>query len=96
MGLVISASASLLAASGRRRAAYRVLTLLIGAAGLEAALGLCLGCKVFTLLMRADLIPEATCETCNDIWSRYPDGRPSPAGAVGSNGAAGASSLNTD
>ena len=44
-----------------------VLSLLVGAAFLEAAFGLCLGCKVFALLMRAGMIPEAVCERCDDI-----------------------------
>jgi len=76
MGLTMSALASALAATGRRRGAYRVLKVLIGAAGLEAAFGICLGCQAFRLLMRVGLIPESACETCNDIWCRYPGGRP--------------------
>ncbi len=76
IGLVMSGTASVLLASGRRRAAYRVLLVLIGAAGLEAFLGVCLGCKVFALLMKTGVIPQSACESCNDIWSRYPEGRP--------------------
>jgi hypothetical protein len=48
-------------------AAQVVLGMLAAAALLESALGLCLGCKVFALLMRAGLIPEAVCERCNDL-----------------------------
>ena len=44
-----------------------VLFLLVGAAFLESAFGYCLGCKMFGLLMRAGIIPEAVCERCNDI-----------------------------
>ncbi|MHB1535684.1 MAG: DUF4395 domain-containing protein [Acidimicrobiales bacterium] len=76
VGLALSAGASALAATGRRRAAYRLLGVLIGAAGLEAALGLCLGCKFFLLATRAGVVPKSTCEACDDIWSRYPDIRP--------------------
>ncbi|HET9690206.1 MAG TPA: DUF4395 domain-containing protein [Acidimicrobiales bacterium] len=79
IGLAVSGTAALLAASGRRRAAYRVLGVLIGAAGLEAAAGICLGCKAFAVLMRAGVVPDTACEACNDIWSRYPDGRPAAA-----------------
>lgn len=43
---------------------------LIIAASLESVVGLCLGCKVFALLMRLGVIPEAACEDCNDIWRR--------------------------
>lgn len=76
LGLALSAGASVLAATGRRRPAYRLMAVLIGAAGLEAALGLCLGCKMFSLAMRAGIIPESTCEACEDIWLRYPAVRP--------------------
>lgn len=51
-------------------AAQVVLALLSTAAFLEAALGLCLGCKAFSLLMRAGLIPDEVCRECNDIWGR--------------------------
>lgn len=51
-------------------AAQVLLGALVVAAGLEAFVGFCLGCKVFALLMRAGLVPEAVCERCNDIWSR--------------------------
>ncbi len=76
MGLAMSGTAAVLVATGRRRAAYRVLTVLIGAAGLEAFLGLCLGCKVFAVLMKVGVVPQSACASCNDIWSRYPGGRP--------------------
>ena len=49
-----------------------VLGLLVVAASLEAFVGLCLGCKMFALLMRAGVIPEEICEACNDIWARRP------------------------
>jgi Domain of unknown function (DUF4395) len=45
--------------------------LLVGAiviaATLESVFAYCLGCKVFALLMRAGLIPEATCLACANI-----------------------------
>ena len=40
------------------------------AATLESALGFCLGCKVFALLIRAGLLPESVCEACNDLSKR--------------------------
>ncbi len=76
IGLAISAGCSYCVIARKRRAAYRLLTLLIGAAGLEAALGICLGCKVFAIAMRIGLVPQSTCRACEDIWSRYPSGRP--------------------
>ena len=42
------------------------------AASLEAVLGFCLGCKIFALLMKAGVIPESTCEACNDLTLRRP------------------------
>jgi hypothetical protein len=48
-----------------------VLVAMIGvAATLEAAFALCLGCKVFTLLMRIGVIPESVCAACNDLSLR--------------------------
>ena len=42
------------------------------AAFLEAALGLCLGCKAFGILMRLGVIPQSICEECGDLTKRYP------------------------
>jgi hypothetical protein len=49
---------------GSSLAAYVLVAMILSAATLEAALGLCLGCRAFALLMRAGLIPESVCETC--------------------------------
>ena len=51
-------------------AAQVVLGLLVVAASLEAFVGLCIGCRLFALLMRAGVIPREVCESCDDIWSR--------------------------
>ena len=59
--------------------AQMVLGVLVVAASLEAFAGVCLGCKMFALLMRVGVIPADVCEACNDIWSRSRDG---VAGAV--------------
>ena len=50
--------------------AYGVLGVLIGAAFLEAAFALCVGCKVFSLLMRTGIIPESVCRDCLDWEAR--------------------------
>ena len=52
-------------------AAEVFLGLLAGAALLESAFGLCLGCKAFAVLMRAGVVPEEVCERCNDIWATH-------------------------
>ncbi|GAB3655512.1 DUF4395 domain-containing protein [Glycomyces tarimensis] len=53
-------------------AGWIVLGALAVAATLEAAFGCCLGCKMFAVLTRVGLIPEAVCEACNDIRARRP------------------------
>ncbi len=58
---------------GQWTATAVVLALLTVAALLESALGLCLGCKVFGVLMRRGIIPDDVCEACNDITLRHPE-----------------------
>ena len=53
-------------------AAQVVLAMLAGAAFLEAALGYCLGCRIFAGLMRLGVIPPEVCERCNDLWDAAP------------------------
>jgi hypothetical protein len=70
VGLAFSASAAVLFyAAGEHTAGYVVLGLLLAAATLESVVGLCLGCRAFALLMRAGVIPQEVCESCNDIWA---------------------------
>lgn len=49
-----------------------LLAMLIVAAGLESVLGLCLGCRVFAVLMRWGVVPEETCAACADLSLRAP------------------------
>ena len=46
--------------------------LLAGAAFLEAAFGLCLGCTAFGILMKVGVVPESVCLECSDLSLRYP------------------------
>lgn len=69
LGTAFSVTALVLAILGQWGAAEIALLLLAVAAFLEAALGLCLGCKVFGLLIKAGLVPEHVCARCNDVWS---------------------------
>ena len=69
IGVAFSVTATVLVFAGHWDAARIVLGMLAGAAFLESAFGLCLGCKAFALLMRTGVIPEDVCERCNDIWS---------------------------
>lgn len=42
------------------------------AATLESVLAFCLGCQIFGLLMRVNVIPPDVCEACNNIRLRQP------------------------
>ena len=72
IGVAFSSTASVLWLSGRAEAARVVVAALVAAALLEAALGVCLGCRAFALLMRAGVVPEHICEDCNDLARRLP------------------------
>lgn len=68
MGAAFSVTAAVLAVGfDARGAAYVVLAMLVGAASLEAFAGFCIGCRIFRLLMKVGVIPEAVCERCADI-----------------------------
>ncbi|HVB91362.1 MAG TPA: DUF4395 domain-containing protein [Acidimicrobiales bacterium] len=69
VGVTFSVAALLLTGLGYWGAAQIVLGMLAGAAFLESALGYCLGCKTFAILMRAGIVPEEVCERCNNIWA---------------------------
>ena len=76
MGVVFSSTAVVLwFGFGAHTAAWVVIGLLTVAAVLESAFGLCLGCRVFSVLMRVGLVPDSVCEACADI-SRAPPRAP--------------------
>src|SRR3989440_7608991 len=71
MGAVMSTGALALGlVLGDHTAADVVLIAILAAAGLESIAGYCIGCKIFGLLMRAGLVPEAVCAECADISGR--------------------------
>ena len=71
MGAVMTGTGAVLALGfGVEGAATVTLVAIVVAAGLEAVLAFCLGCKVFALLMRAGLVPDEVCAQCADLWSR--------------------------
>ena len=73
IGATLSVSALILhLAFGATGAAYVLVAMIAVAATLESVFALCLGCKMFTALMRVGVIPESVCEECNDIWQRRP------------------------
>jgi hypothetical protein len=68
MGAAITTAAAILALGfGAHAAADVLLAALALAAGLESILALCLGCQIFSGLMRAGLIPEAVCAECANV-----------------------------
>jgi hypothetical protein len=73
IGLAFSAGALALDLSVGVTAARIAIALLVVAASLEAFAGLCLGCKIFGLLMRLGAIPESVCAECADVSLRHPD-----------------------
>ncbi len=77
IGAVFSVTAAVLAVGlGLTTAAYVVLGVLAFFAFLESAFGLCVGCRVFAVLMRVGVIPEAVCEECNNLSLAPPRGNP--------------------
>jgi hypothetical protein len=52
---------------GSRLAAVVLVAMIAVAATLESVFGLCLGCKIFAVLMRVGVIPETVCEACQDL-----------------------------
>ncbi len=74
IGVVFSTTALVLwFGFGLHAASLVVVGLLACAAFLEAAVGLCLGCKAFGVLMRVGVIPESVCEECADVTLRHPE-----------------------
>jgi hypothetical protein len=74
--VLTTAAAVLALALGLYTAADALLVAMIVAAGLESVFALCVGCKLFGLLMRAGVIPDEICAECADIWSRPGMARP--------------------
>ena len=73
IGLSFSVVAIILQLTAGTSWAQVIIGVLTFAATLEAALGFCLGCKIFGLLMRTGIIPASVCEECADITSRHPE-----------------------
>jgi hypothetical protein len=71
IGAALSTAAAIAALGfGADALADALLGALVLAAGLESIFALCVGCRVFGLLMRAGLVPAGVCAECADIWSR--------------------------
>jgi hypothetical protein len=65
VGAVFTLAATLLwYAAGEHTAALALVGVVAVFASLEAAFGLCVGCRVFYLAMRVGLVPPSVCEDC--------------------------------
>ncbi|WP_354701356.1 hypothetical protein DSM112329_01669 [Paraconexibacter sp. AEG42_29] len=64
---------------GWNTAADVILVMMVVFATLESVFALCVGCKMFAVLMRLGLIPEEVCAECNNIWTRVPQPEQTPA-----------------
>lgn len=74
IGTVFSTTAVLLwFVAAAHVAALVVIAALTCAAFLEAAVGVCLGCRMFAVLIRAGLVPASVCEECGDLSLRHPE-----------------------
>ncbi|HEV2061252.1 MAG TPA: DUF4395 domain-containing protein [Solirubrobacteraceae bacterium] len=71
LGAAMTGAGAVLALGfGADGAATVVTALLVVAAGLEAFLAFCIGCRVFAVLMRLGVVPDEVCAQCADIWAR--------------------------
>jgi hypothetical protein len=70
IGATLSVGALLAWLAGATWLAFVLVGMIAIAATLEAALALCLGCRIFALLMRAGVIPPEVCVACNDLSAR--------------------------
>lgn len=67
VGLLFSATASMLWLLDLGTASRIVAAMLAGAAFLESAFAVCLGCIMFGWLIRWGVVPDRICEQCNNL-----------------------------
>ena len=70
IGLTFAATALVLTLLDYSFAAKLIIAALIFAATLESVFAICLGCIMFSFLMKLGVIPQSVCESCNDITLR--------------------------
>lgn len=71
IGATLSVTAAVLHLGfGATPVALVLVAMITVAASLEAFAGFCLGCTIFGWLMRVGVIPEETCEACNNLALR--------------------------
>jgi Domain of unknown function (DUF4395) len=70
IGAVMTTGIVVVVALGQDTAARGLLAVMIVFAALESLLGLCVGCRIFAVLIRAGWIPDRICAACADITAR--------------------------
>jgi hypothetical protein len=71
IGLVVTTAVAVSAlVAGDDTVADVLLVLMIAGSALESLAAYCIGCRVFALLMRAGVIPQAVCAQCVDVSLR--------------------------
>ena len=73
VGTAVTTAAVAALALGYPGATQVLLGLMIVAAGLESIFAFCIGCRIFSRLMRLGVIPTETCEACNNISLAVPE-----------------------
>jgi hypothetical protein len=71
IGLVVTSLSVVVFGFGLDALGYGVIALLVVCAVLESGFGMCVGCRLFGVLMRLGVIPESVCEECNDLSLRW-------------------------
>lgn len=70
MGAVFSLAIPVFAYTGLPTVAWSLAAIMVLFPALEAFLGICVGCLVFGVLIRAGIVPERVCVECADITLR--------------------------
>ncbi len=73
VGTAVTTAAVAALGLGDPGATQILLGLMIAAAGLESIFAFCIGCGIFGGLMRLGVIPDETCEACNDVSFAVPE-----------------------
>ncbi|HSD80658.1 MAG TPA: DUF4395 domain-containing protein [Solirubrobacteraceae bacterium] len=70
MGATLTVTAAVLLLALGAPAGWWLVGAVAAAATLESAFGLCLGCRIFALLMRTGIVPDSICAECADLRLR--------------------------
>jgi hypothetical protein len=71
IGAVMTSAAALFALVGHdHTVAIVLLAAMVLASGLESIFALCIGCRLFGVLMRVGIVPESACTACADLSRR--------------------------